>query len=214
MIYIITGHYGSGKTEIALNLALSLTNPIIIDLDIVNPYFRTKDAQKMLVREGIRLIAPEFANTNVNMPTLPPEIFGALESENDVVIDVGGDDDGAIALGQYHKYFEDKPYKMYFVINKRRPLTSNSQDTIRLMRDIEGASRLKVTGIINNTNVKGETTAADILDGQRLADEISQITGIPVLAVSGIRSILADLKTDIKKMPLDLYLTLPWERGV
>lgn len=214
LIYIITGHYGSGKTEVALNLAMSLKNPIIIDLDIVNPFFRTKDAQEKLAGLGIKLISPEFANTNIDMPSLPSDIYSALQSENDVVIDVGGDDDGAIALGQYNKYFQNLPYEMYFIINKRRPLTSNSEDVIKLLRDIEAVSRIKVTRLINNTNVKSETTVDDIKDGQRLVDEVSHITGIPVGAVSGMKGIIEKLDTDIKVLPLDLHLILPWERGV
>ena len=107
MIYIITGHYGSGKTEFAVNLARKLENPVIADLDIVNPYFRTADVKDALENEGIRVITPEFANTNVDIPSLPPDIIGALQSGDDVVLDVGGDEDGAVVLGQFKKYFKE-----------------------------------------------------------------------------------------------------------
>ena len=116
MIYIITGHYGSGKTEIAINLAQKLKNPVIVDMDIVNPYFRTADAKDKLEALGVKVITPEFANTNVDIPSLPPEIFSALQGTNDVILDVGGDEDGAIALGQFNKYFQNG-YEMYFVMN-------------------------------------------------------------------------------------------------
>ncbi len=214
MIYIITGHYGSGKTEIAINLALSLKNPVIVDLDIVNPYFRSADATNMLTANGVRVIAPQFANTNIDMPTVPPEIYSALQGDDDVVIDVGGDDDGAIALGRYKSYFDKTPYEMYFVINQKRPLTESAQDVIGLIKAIEEASRIKVTGLINNTNVKEFTTTKDVLSGQRLAEEVSAATKIPVVAVSGVDEIISKIDTDISKMPLKLYMSLPWERGV
>jgi len=125
MIYVITGHYGSGKTEFAVNLAKKLKNPVIVDMDIVNPYFRTVDAKAMLEAQGVKVIAPEFANTNVDVPSLPPDIFGALQGDNDVILDVGGDDDGAIVLGQYNKYFQNG-YEMYFVMNFCRPMTADA----------------------------------------------------------------------------------------
>ena len=211
MFYIVTGHYGSGKTEVALNLAFNLKNPIIIDLDIVNPFFRTKDAEEKLKEKGIRLIAPQYANTNVDLPTLPPDIYGALQSDNDVIIDVGGDDDGAVALGQYNRFFTEKPYEMIFVINTKRPSTSNADDIINMIHAVEQASRLKVTSLINNTNIKGETTIEDVIDGQKIVNEVAYKTNLPIKAVTGKIDIINQIKTDVQKMPLDLHLLLPWE---
>jgi len=212
LIYIITGHYGSGKTEVAINLALTLKSPTIIDLDIVNPFFRTKDAEGKLLANGIKLISPEFANTNIDVPSLPPEIFAGLQGENDLVIDAGGDDNGAMALGQFNRYFKEKPYEMYFVINVKRPLTSNAIDIIEMLKSIEAASRIKATALINNTNIKSETTANDLIYGQKIVDEVSNITRLPIKAISGTREILKQIELiNTPKLPLDLHLTLPWE---
>ncbi len=211
MIYVITGHYGSGKTEIAINLAMSLEDATVIDLDIVNPYFRSADAAKMLTERGVRVIAPQFANTNIDIPALPPEVVSALQGDGNVVVDVGGDDDGAIALGQYKAYFDTAPYEMYFVLNQKRPLTAKAEDVVPLLRSIETVSRIKVTKLINNTNVMGLTTATDVLAGQKLADEVSALTGIPVGAVSGRLEVIGGIDVNVPKMPLDLYMNLPWE---
>jgi len=211
LIYIITGHYGSGKTEFAINFAMGLKNPTIVDLDIVNPYFRTKDAEEILENNNIKLISTQFANTNIDMPTVPPEIYGALLSDYDVVIDVGGDDDGAVALGQYYNYFKNKPYEMIFVVNTKRPLTSTCEDIINMIRNIELTSRLKVTAIVNNTNVKNETKVNDVLGSLKIIDEVSKETKLPIMAISATKEIAEELNLDIKVIPLKLYLILPWE---
>ncbi len=211
MIYVITGHYGSGKTEVAINLAKKLKNPVIVDMDIVNPYFRTADAKEMLEALGIKVIAPEYVNTNVDVPSLPSDIFGALQGDRDVILDVGGDDDGAIALGQYNKYFE-KGYEMYFVMNFLRPMTAEPEGVIEILRDIEFASRLKVTGLINNTNVRGDTTAKILTDSIKKAEAVSKETGISLIAVSGTKDVLNNTDTNYPKMELELNLALPWEK--
>ncbi|MDD3766749.1 MAG: hypothetical protein PHF89_06115 [Eubacteriales bacterium] len=216
MITIITGHFGSGKTEFAINLALAQKADYIIDLDIVNPFFRTKDAAEKLESHGIKLISPEFANTNIDMPTLPSKIHSALQSGGNVVIDVGGDDSGAVALGQFSNYIKDKPYEMIFVINKFRPLTSNAEDVISLLRSVEEASRLKVTHLVNTSNTKNETTSKHLTDGQLLVDQVSKITEIPVKCAAGRGDIIKKLegKLSVPLFPLALHLILPWERGV
>ena len=211
MIYVITGHYGSGKTEFAVNLAKKLKKPVIVDMDIVNPYFRTVDARDMLEAQGIKVIAPEFANTNVDVPSLPPDIFGALQGNNDVILDVGGDDDGAIALGQYNKYFQNG-YEMYFVMNFCRPMTQDAQGVCEILRDIEYASRIKVTGLVNNTNVRGDTTPKHLQDSIAKAEEVSKAVDVPIIAVSGTKKILDKVETKYPKMELELNLALPWEK--
>lgn len=211
MIYIITGHYGSGKTEFAVNLAKKLKNPIIVDMDIVNPYFRTVDAKEMLEKHGVKVIAPEFANTNVDVPSLPPDIFGALQGDNDVILDVGGDDDGAIALGQYNKYFQNG-YEMYFVMNFCRPMTPDAEGVCEILRDIEYASRIKVTGLVNNTNVRGDTTPQLLQDSIAKAEEVSKAVNVPIIAISGTKNILDKVETQYPKAELELILALPWEK--
>ncbi len=211
MIYVITGHYGSGKTEFAVNLAKKLKNPVIVDMDIVNPYFRTVDAKAMLEAQGVKVIAPEFANTNVDVPSLPPDIFGALQGDNDVILDVGGDDDGAIVLGQYNKYFQNG-YEMYFVMNFCRPMTSDAEGVCEILRDIEYASRIKVTGLVNNTNVRGDTTPQLLQDSIAKAEEVSKAVNVPIIAVSGTKDILDKVETQYPKTELELNLALPWEK--
>lgn len=210
MIYIITGHYGSGKTEFAVNLARKLENPVIADLDIVNPYFRTADVKDALENEGIRVITPEFANTNVDIPSLPPDIIGALQSGDDVVLDVGGDEDGAVVLGQFKKYFHDN-YEMYLIMNFRRPMTQTPEDMLSVLYAIEQSSRIKVTGLVNNTNVKGDTTADIILQSMENAEKVEDMTGIPLVGVCGVEELLKKIDTKYPKIKLELNLTLPWE---
>lgn len=210
MIYIITGHYGSGKTEFAVNLAKKLKNPVIADMDIVNPYFRTADVKEKLEAEGIKVITPEFANTNVDVPSLPPDIIGALQGDRDVVLDVGGDEDGAVVLGQYKKYFSDN-YEMLLVMNFRRPMTATPEELLEVLYAIEQVSRVKVTGLINNTNVKSETTAEIINKSMENAEAVSEMTGIPLVGVSAAGELINKVDTKYPKIKLDLNLTLPWE---
>ena len=211
LIYVIIGHYGSGKTEVAVSLARSIKNATIIDMDIVNPYFRSKDAQSILEKEGIKLIAPEFANTNVDIPSLPPEILGALQSDENVILDVGGDEDGAIALGQYSRIITEKGYEMICVVNTRRPMTENAEGVVETVRLIEQASRLKVTSLINNTNVKNETTPQMIEDGQAIIEKASKMLEIPVKAIACVPEIANSISINLPKIILDLFIKLPWE---
>lgn len=211
MIYIIIGHYGSGKTEVAVSMARAIENSVIIDMDIVNPYFRSKDAQNILEKEGIRLIAPEFANTNVDIPSLPPEILGALQSSENVILDVGGDEDGAIALGQYSRIISEKGYEMICVVNTRRPMTENTEGIVETVRLIEQASRLKVTSLINNTNVKNETTPQMIEEGQAIIEEASEMLEIPIKAIACVPEIAKSISINLPEIILDLFIKLPWE---
>ena len=187
-IYIITGHYGSGKTEFSVNFALSLKekheNVILVDLDIVNPYFRSHDAKALLENAGITVLAPHYAGTNVDIPVLPPEIMRIFEEKDaQIVLDVGGDDDGAIALGRYKQYFDKTDYEMYLVVNTRRPLTSTAEEIIEMKEQIEIASRLTVTGLISDTNLADETTTEIVLEGVAITEEVSKKTGLPVVFV-------------------------------
>ena len=199
MIYIITGHYGSGKTEFAINLAVQKNMRTIVDLDIVNPYFRTADVRDKL---NVKVIAPQFANTNVDIPALPPEINSVFFEEGDVLFDVGGDDDGAIALGRYNKEFRTREYTMLFVINARRPNSQNASQIIEMIRNVESVSRLKVTGLVNNTHVMGETTLQHVVEGLEIAKEV----GIPIVYNSGIISGLPEPAFYMNK-----YINVPWE---
>ena len=216
-ITIFTGHFGSGKTELAINYAMKLAargqKVTIIDWDIINTYFRTKDALQPLTDAGVRVIAPEFANTNLDMPTLPPDVLGAFEDKQSaIVFDVGGDKDGAYAIGGYKRFFDREPYAMFFVINARRPLTEKAEDMVEYMSEIEEASRLQITGLINNTNLSRDTSLEVLMGGEEEVDKASTITGKPVKYISGTPEIVRILPEPLKQKAfgLDLYLQLPF----
>ena len=186
-ITLLAGHYGSGKTNIAVNMAFRLKKDYekvaIADIDIVNPYFRTKDSQTELEANGIKLICSEYANSNVDIPALPQEIYSVIDNKEVMaVVDIGGDDRGAYALGLYAPgIIEEGNYDMLFVVNKFRPLTPDARSTVEIMHEIEAAGKIKFTGIINNSNIGNETTADDVLDSLNYADEISRIACLPVV---------------------------------
>ena len=177
-ITMLCGHYGSGKTNIALNMAYSLKetkeNVAIADLDIVNPYFRTKDSEAELKEKGIRLIASEYAGTNVDIPALPQDMYSLTDDKNVyAVIDVGGDDRGALALGRIMPSIkEENDYEIFLVINKYRPLTPDVESTLEVMAEIETAGNFKFTGIINNSNLGVLTTAEDVLNSAEYAEKV------------------------------------------
>lgn len=191
-IYITVGHYGSGKTEFSVNYALWLKKThekvIIVDLDIVNPYFRSNDVRKELELSGITVIAPDYAGTNVDIPVLPAEILRIFNEDNAaIVIDVGGDDDGAIALGRYKQFFDKADYEMSLVVNTRRPLSSTVDEIIEMKENIETASRLIVTNIIADTNIADETTKEIIEEGFLIIKRAADMLNLPVkYAVSAI----------------------------
>ncbi len=194
-IVITAGHYGSGKTNVAVNLAVAFAKngftTAIADLDIVNPYFRTADSAKFLENQGISCLAGEYANTNVDIPTLPfelPSLFLRKSNEYRSVLDVGGDE-GAVALGMFCRQIEECGYDMLYVINSFRPLTADPHDAADLLRDIENASRLKCSYIVNNSNIGYETSAEDVKNSETYANEVSALTGLPLLFNSYIGDI-------------------------
>lgn len=183
---LLSGHYGSGKTNIAVNIALELKkhrdNVAIADLDIVNPYFRTKDSQTELENAGIRFICSEYANTNLDIPALPQQMYSITDDQTlTAVMDIGGDDRGALALGRYTPaLIEENNYDMLLVVNRFRPLTPDAESTVEIMREIEAAGGLPFTGIINNSNLGDETTPENVLSSVEYAEKISSLTGLPV----------------------------------
>ncbi len=186
-ITIISGHYGSGKTHIAVNLAIDLKKQhdkcALADIDIVNPYFRSLDSKGYLTDNGIRLICSEYANSNVDIPALPQDIYSVTDdSELYSILDVGGDERGALALGRLSPAIaEEGNFDMLYVVNFYRPLTADVPSAIEVMREIEAACHLKFTGVINNSNLGRETTAQDVIGSLPLADELSKQTGLPVI---------------------------------
>lgn len=189
-ITLFAGHYGSGKTNIAVNYAEFLAGcghaVTIADLDIVNPYFRTKDSTLRLREKGIELISPEYANTNVDLPALPSSIYGLVEFKNrHAVMDIGGDDRGAYALGRFAPYIlEENDYEMVFVVNFLRPLTTTPEEAAGVMREIEQAGGIPFTAIVNNTNLGRETTPETVTESLDKATELSKLTGLSILFTS------------------------------
>lgn len=186
-ITIFAGHYGSGKTNIAVNYAKYLKNKglkvSVADLDIVNPYFRTKDSSEELSDEGIKLICSPYANSNVDVPALPQELYSVIDDTSYYsVLDVGGDDRGALALGRFVPALKtENSYEMLLVVNCFRPLSKNPEDTVEIMHEIETACGLKFTGIVNNSNLGEDTTAENILSSVTYAEEISKYTNLPIV---------------------------------
>ena len=199
-ITIYAGHYGSGKTNLAVNHAIALRRTgkrvKILDLDIVNPYFRTQDSEALFREEGIELIASEFAGTNVDIPAVPAAAQSAFDDrETPVIIDVGGDDAGALALGRYQKTIrEENNYDMLLVINRFRPLARMPEETAEIARSIEWASRVPFTGIAANSNLGGETDAETILSSEGYTLEVARLLGLPVV----YRAARADLATALR----------------
>ena len=218
-ITLFAGHYGTGKTNIAVNYALALKREkdkvCIADLDIVNPYFRTKDSAKALNEAGIDLISPQYANSNVDLPALPAEAYRIVEDKSTFsVVDIGGDDRGAYALGRYvPKIKEENNYRMIYVANCYRPLTRTADDAIEVMREIEEACGLKFTDIVNNSNLGELTTKETVLDSLDFINELSEKTGCPVFMHTVKKEIAESLKGELENVfPLTLqekYFDLP-----
>lgn len=221
-LLIIVGGYGSGKTEIAVNLSRYLANTTsgkvaIADLDIVNPYFRSREANQALEALGVRCINPTGGEFYADLPIILPEIKGAIERRDELlVLDVGGDDAGARVLGSLADSFEAGAYEMMIVLNGNRPFTADVDGCMKMIGEIEQSSRLKFTGIISNTHLLEETTARTVLDGLELAQEVSSRTGLPVRFLAGLGTLLGTSEfddVDLPMLPLQRLLLKPWESG-
>jgi hypothetical protein len=209
-ITIFAGHYGSGKTSIAVNYALWLKQRhqqvVIADLDIVNPYFRTKDSSSILQHSGIKLISSVYANSNLDIPAIPSEMNTVFDTKDCyAVIDVGGDDSGALALGRYNEKLSKDDTAAFLVVNKYRPLSRDVQSTLEIMSEIQSAARLKFTGIINNSNLGVATTAQDVIESIPYAERIAELTKLPLVMTTVKRSLCKGLEPYIKNLfPIDL----------
>ena len=219
---LFAGHYGSGKTNIAVNYALHLAKEgkqvCIADLDIVNPYFRTADSRQELESAGVELISPQFANSNVDLPALPAQAYKLVQDKRCYgIMDIGGDDRGAYALGRYIPFMkQENDYRMVYVANCYRPLTRTAADALEVMREIEAACGLAFTDIVNNSNLASETDVQAVLDSQPFIRELSEASGLPVFMTT-VRADLAQvLSNDIPNvLPLHLqekYFDLPDQR--
>ncbi len=212
---LICGHYGCGKTNLSMNIALDLAGRgegvTLADMDIVNPYFRSSDYAGFLASRGIRVIAPGSAGTTLDVPALSAEIASTFETGSYVIIDVGGDDAGATALGRFAPNISEIDYDMLYVVNKYRPLTSVSGEAAVLLREIEAASRLRATGVINNSHLMGLTTVETVASTFKYAEETALRLNLPLRFHTAPREIAAALKGE-KIYPIDIYVKTPWQQ--
>lgn len=215
---IFAGNYGSGKTELSLNLAIEMQRQgketALCDMDIVNPYFRSSEHREMLEGRGIHLITPPFANTAIDIPALAAEVQAAFEYAF-AVFDAGGDPVGAAAIGTYHKRFTERPDETMFlyVVNARRPLQLKALEVAEMLQQIEDAAHLRVDGLVNNTNLARDTTWQDLEYGSELCQEVSQITGVPVQFTSSTPEVLKEYAAhgfEGETFPLTIYTRPDW----
>ena len=219
---LFAGHYGSGKTNIAVNYALLLAKEskkvCIADLDIVNPYFRTKDSADVLEKAGIELISPKFANSNVDLPALPAESYKLVRDKSTYgIMDIGGDDRGAYALGRYVPFIkEENNYRMIFVANAYRPLTATPEDAMEVMGEIETACGLPFTDIVNNSHLGNFTDVQTVLDTQEYIEKLCALSGLPLFCTTVREDLAAAVGAHIPNvLPLQLqekYFDLPDQR--
>lgn len=225
-VKVLIGNYGSGKSELALNFAMQAAargdRTELLDLDMVNTYFRLTERGKMVEQKEIRLVSPNFACSGIETLSLPAEVSSAFVLDWDTVIfDVGGDDVGATALGRYHRDFmalEPGALEVLNVVNIRRPLASTVEKIHRLQEGMQTHARLQITGMINNTNLSTMTSADDLWDGYKLLRQVVELTGIPVAYTTGKKDILdaflardPDPKYVGKPVAIDVYMHRDWD---
>lgn len=220
-IIIVCGHYGTGKSNFSLNLALAERrkgNPVtLVDLDLVNPYFLSSGYRERLEKEGIKVIAPKYAGTNVDIPAVGAEINAIFSEEGVGILDVGGDDAGATVLGRFHEQLEGASYDMLYVINQYRNLTGSPAEAVEILREIEAVSRCKATGIVNNSHLKQLTTWEVIEKSIPFAKAVAKGSELPIIyqtAPHHLEGVEEHLKThhlNEKYFPVEILVKTPWE---
>ena len=218
---IYTGSFGSGKTELVINQSIVIKQKskkdkvIIVDLDIVNPYFRSREKKEELERIGIKVIAPPGKFAMADLPLISPEIKGTLEASKRVLLlDVGGDDVGAKAISGFYQVLKGINYQLNMVINPYRPFTKNLNEMWHMLKSIEISSRLKVNGLISNPNLGSRTTTSVIIKGHYLVKEFSEQVNIPIryLVLDGkFYKKIANTQLQEKLYPIKRYMLLPWD---
>lgn len=212
-IHIIAGHYGSGKSEISVNFAIKLSQRgekvLFADMDIINPYFRSNEARNILEKHGINVITTKFANSNVDVPALTGELSKYLADRNyNIVMDLGGDDAGALVVGRYRNEIRDEEAALYFVINCFRPETTSISGVIKILNEIREASRMEVDYLINNSHLMEATTINDIKKGMGFAFEVRNATNIPIAFHTIMKNDTIKLDNSIKESILWLNKTM------
>ena len=219
-VILFTGNYGSGKTEVAVNYAIWLARQNqrvkIADLDLVNPYFRCREAREPMEQLGIKVIAPEAGFHHADLPILLPEVRGLIEKPDDFsILDVGGDDVGATVLASLTDVFIKAKYEMYFVANRNRPFTDTVEGCLKIMGEVEKASRLKVSAIVGNTHLMDETTWEAVEEGIEFTRKVAETKGVPVAFIAAERKLLsADQSIDcpFPILPIDRLMLPPWKQ--
>lgn len=211
---IIIGAYGSGKSEISVNMALAMRKSfpddkvLLADLDIVNPFYRSADASKVLEENKIRLISPMYANSNVDAPVLSGEVYVIFDDESyRGVFDIGGEDMGATILGSMKTRLDKSGADLFMAVNTRRPFTATADEIIMMASELTEASKMNITGFINNTNVLEDTKPEDIIEGERIVREVEQKTGIPLVMTTVMDGVMPDSMLDELKAPEVMKMT-------
>ncbi len=215
-VTVICGHYGTGKTNLSINLALDCARSgedvTLVDLDVVNPYFRSSDYADVLTENDVRVVGPNYANTNLDTPSLPGAVRDVLSEGSRVIVDVGGDDAGATALGVYSKTLVETDPDVIYVVNRYRSQTTHADEAVRILDEIERTSRLKVTCIANNSHLKQDTVEGTILDSMGFAEDVASVTGLPLRFTTVPRSLDFTLLNKISNIyPIDVLVRAPWE---
>ncbi len=217
-LVIVTGHYGSGKTEFSVNYAVKMKetheNVSIADLDIVNPYFRSREKREFFEKIGVKIFDSSIKNTAIDIPALPAQMMGVILNPNEKsVLDVGGDPVGARVLARYSGQIKNTEYDMFYVINGNRPETSNVEGSLKYLRMIESTSGLKVTGLINNTHMLKDTKVEDVEFGHELTKKVSWETDIPIRYEAVIKKTAEKINNEEileKLFPINLYMREEW----
>jgi hypothetical protein len=221
---IVTGHYGCGKTNLAINLALDLRNAwpevTLFDLDVVNPYFRSSDYSAMLESRGVRVISPTFAGTTLDSPSLPGAMYGMFDSSGAVIVDAGGDDVGATALGRFSAEVGREEHDLLYVINCYRNLTATPQEAAALLSEIEAACHLTATGVANNSHLRDETSTSTVLDSTDFASQTCELLGLPLVCTTIPRRLASEFsqvpsaRNYVERAyPIEVYVRTPWEES-
>ena len=219
---VVTGHYGCGKTNFSINLAMDYVKSghkvTLVDMDLVNPYFRTSDYRDILEEKGIEVIAPVFGHTNLDIPSLPAAMYSIFEKEDIVIVDVGGDDVGATVLGRFKPKFDGIDFDMLYLVNRFRNMTSSPEEAVEVLREIEAVSGLKATAVVNNSHMMGDTDEKILSEGKDFAEGVSELTGLPLIAntlrkdlyekESILKAVNQDRECDV--YPVEIFVKTAW----